>query len=97
MSFVSFVWKDGKEREVISFHRFFRGHRASVEDTYDHVDNGMDGSDLGGPGVVCSGEVLSVVLVRGDQRQPGVLTRHKSPNGHHTRTVWTFEMFDSVG
>lgn len=40
----------------------------------------MDGSDLGGPGVVRGGEVLSVVLVGGDERQPGVLVRHKDPN-----------------
>lgn len=45
----------------------------------------MDGSYLGGPGVVGSSEVLSVVLVRGDEGQPGVLMRHKTPNGHHTR------------
>lgn len=34
-----------------------------VQDTYDHVNDGMDGIHVGGPAGVCSGEVLSVVVI----------------------------------
>lgn len=56
----------------------------SGEGTYDHLNDGADGSHLGGPGVICSCEVLSVVLVCGDERQPGVL-RTQSHNRHISR------------
>lgn len=47
---------------------------SSGEETYNHFNDGADGSHLGGPGVICSCEVLSIVVVGGDERQPGVLT-----------------------
>lgn len=71
------------ERKETLFHfvRYKTFFLLSIEwDAYDHVDDGVDGSHLGGPGVVCSREVLSVALVRGDEWQPGVLIRHKNPD-----------------
>lgn len=49
--------------------------------TYDHIDDRANGSHLAvdGSGVVCSREVLSVALVCGDERQPGVLHGDTTP------------------
>lgn len=33
------------------------------QDTYDHVNDGLNGFHVGGPAGVCSGEVLSVVVI----------------------------------
>lgn len=70
-------WSEKRERKETLIH--FIGYKTflfvppGAGDTYDNVDDGMDGSHLGGPGVVCSREVLSVVMISGDQGQPGVL------------------------
>lgn len=69
-----------RKETLLHFVRHQTRFLPSPTDTYDHVNDGVDGSHLGGLGVVCSGEVLSVVLVRGDERQPGVLIRHKKPH-----------------
>lgn len=42
-------------------------------DTHDHVNDGLYGAHLFGAGVICSCEVLSVILVCGDDRQSGLL------------------------
>lgn len=57
---------------------------SSGEETYDHLNDGADGSHLGGPGVICSCEVLPIVVVCGDERQPGVLGT-QSHNHHISR------------
>ena len=41
--------------------------------TYYHIDDGANGPHLGRPGVISGREVLSVALVRGDDRQSGIL------------------------
>lgn len=51
------------------------GDKRKRERTYDHFNDGFNGSHLGGPGVVCGREVLSVMLVCGDERQPSVLRK----------------------
>lgn len=52
----------------------------SGEETYNHVNDGADGSHLGGSGVICGCEVLPVVVVCGDERQPGVLATQSHTN-----------------
>lgn len=42
-------------------------------DTHNHVNDGLYGAHLFGAGVICSCEVLSVILVCGDDRQSGLL------------------------
>lgn len=79
MSFVSFVWKDGEKRETLIQNPNIRSRLCRTgDDTYHHIDNGSNGSQLGGPGVVRCGKVLPVVLVCGNEWQPGVLESHKT-------------------
>lgn len=50
-----------------------RKQRGDEDTTYNNVNDGSDGSHLSGPGVIGGSEILSVILVCGDQGQPGVL------------------------
>lgn len=47
-------------------------------DTHDHVNDAPYGAHLRGAGVICSCEVLSVILVCGDDGQSGVLGMKQS-------------------
>jgi len=51
--------------------------------THNHVDDGVYRAQLCGAGVVCSGEVLSVVHICGNDRQSGVLGRRVERKGKH--------------
>lgn len=52
----------------------YQNIREEKKNPYNDVNDGSNGFDLGGSGVICSREVLPVVVVCGDDRQPGVLT-----------------------
>ena len=76
-------WEERREGREGGQEEENRGEREEREDrrrtergsevTYDHIDDGADGPHLGRPGVISGREVLSVVLVRSDDRQSGIL------------------------
>lgn len=41
--------------------------RREEKDTYNHIDDASNGLDLVGSGINCCGEVLSVILVCGQE------------------------------
>lgn len=83
LGLVGLKWREANRRSTVEPGATEADSR-SGEETYNHVNDGADCSHLGGSGVICSCEVLPVVAVCGDERQPGVLATQSHTN-HFSR------------